>query len=552
MDDSFDELDIPDNWLELGSKRRNEGPDFIIDKRLKSESTGESLFKETSVKDGYGILESHLNYDNGYNNFDAIRPVVSENVLLNNKNIEEPAHNEERNNAVNVRSPNISTSPPINHYDNFSSMGTAPVVDETVQVTEEDSVRTFIREEGVDNDEVLEAGHVTPIISSSPLSDPYGEWSVNEPEFYDNTSNQSLPKDNQNAEHKTYEVEIPLANFPSLSSTPTLEDQSLNQPELNPSFHQEITVEPSPAEKVQPAANGYDHHHSFEFSDNSIVLEDSNVERYVEHLSFTDDELRFISSEPGEFISVEHDNSSGPSSSRTGQGKSLHDNNEKTGLKKISSLVRDAKIIASIVPDRDFNDIYNTLLDNRDNDNRLDIATVQLLEKAPASNEIITLDLFEEVQMVMSAVPTADANIVYTLLESLPPSSQRVKQVINQLNPALAGAVNIVTAAAPSNKKPALKKKESSVDDPFLKNDPLFRDMRTIARMFPEIDRNEIYAMLEANHNRSNRLQAVIEELGHLDRSEGRETAISPEESFTLSAEGRTNRIYFNWTLALL
>ena len=52
-----------------------------------------------------------------------------------------------------------------------------------------------------------------------------------------------------------------------------------------------------------------------------------------------------------------------------------------------------------------------------------------------------------------------------------------------------------------------------AVTTEFSDDDPLVRDMQMIAAMFPDRDRNEIYAYLEAHHDNANRVQVVAEEL---------------------------------------
>ena len=560
MDDKYDELDIPDDWLELGSKRRNKEPDFVVDKKFRSDTSVNST--ATSKEDEVFVPKSDLNGQKGSTdkfNSVAHASVIEEAKSIRIKESEEPAGIREDawNSTINISSSSLS--------DPNESVSRASVIDEEKSVKVKDSEEPAgIREDACDstinisssslsdpNESVLHASVIdeeksvkvkdseepagiredacdsTINTSSSSLSDPY-ESSFNEPVFYENSCDQFLPNEKERAEKQTSVVE---STSDSSTSNDNQRGDSLNGPDL---LSSEVKIQPPVIRDNQGSTfDVSDYSFSSDVHGDSIMIED-NVEKYTEHLSFTDDELSFISSEPGTIITVENDNLQIQSSSKTEVWDGLHGHNDKAGLKKISSLVRDAEIISKIVPDRDFNDIYNTLLDHRDSDNRLDIATAQLLEKTPPSEQTVIIDLFEEVQIVMSAVPKADANIVYTLLEGLPPSTKRVKRVIHHLNPALAGDES-------PTPKPALKKKESSIEDPHLKNDPIFRDMRTIARIFPETDRNEIYALLEANHDKGNRLQAVIEEIGKLKRDESQEIIIPEEDNIKLSAEGMTH-----------
>ena len=53
----------------------------------------------------------------------------------------------------------------------------------------------------------------------------------------------------------------------------------------------------------------------------------------------------------------------------------------------------------------------------------------------------------------------------------------------------------------------------SQSEEQMLNNDPIYRDMQVVARMFPGRDKNEIYAYLEAHYDRPNRIDIVTDEL---------------------------------------
>lgn len=77
-----------------------------------------------------------------------------------------------------------------------------------------------------------------------------------------------------------------------------------------------------------------------------------------------------------------------------------------------------------------------------------------------------------------------------------------------------------------------LKHEDSLPADPAVRNDPVFRDMRIIRKLFPAKDPNEIYAYLEANYDKKNRIQLVIE-----DFMEMLNNGSLPEETLTNSSE---------------
>lgn len=87
---------------------------------------------------------------------------------------------------------------------------------------------------------------------------------------------------------------------------------------------------------------------------------------------------------------------------------------------------------------------------------------------------------------------------IFWLLESKKEESDRVNQVVGHFKTQVTGK---------------LVKTDSFPTDPALQNDPIYRDMRIVSKVIPEKDPNEIYAYLEAHHDRKDRLRVVIEEL---------------------------------------
>ena len=83
----------------------------------------------------------------------------------------------------------------------------------------------------------------------------------------------------------------------------------------------------------------------------------------------------------------------------------------------------------------------------------------------------------------------------------------------------------------------------SKEEQELIENDPIYRDTCVIARFYPTHDKNEIYAFLEANHNRPNRIAVVSDELARIqqerddliDRRPSDESRDSKEEDAELS-----------------
>ncbi|XP_071079624.1 uncharacterized protein [Haliotis cracherodii] len=245
-----------------------------------------------------------------------------------------------------------------------------------------------------------------------------------------------------------------------------------------------------------------------------------------------------------------------------------------SAIAKIASLQQDAEVIASLVPNVGVSVIYDKLFPIRTNPNRMDIVTTELLDNPPdaaqtdeaprskgetvskpalyedvksvihkvkqvaasmklnpaeiyvllerhadaadrtdvvanlflqdlkntagASNEV---DLFDEVQKVITKVPAANPDQVYALLESFSSHGDRVQKVVDQLTKVVDKPIVIDDDSLPSEPQ-------------LINDDPVFSDMKKVAEMFPEMDRNEIYAYLEAHHDKKDRVLRVTEEIG--------------------------------------
>ncbi|XP_060070591.1 uncharacterized protein LOC132550525 [Ylistrum balloti] len=228
-------------------------------------------------------------------------------------------------------------------------------------------------------------------------------------------------------------------------------------------------------------------------------------------------------------------------------------------LMKIESVFKDAKLIASIIHDREVEKIYESLKRKRRNPNRVDVVMneilqetrsveqedtssllladfVNLIDKAMANMESLPLtaeeiqgllrqegnrpdrvdrvftkvlrlvyhpkpfSLEEDVRMVITQMPEANPDEVRRLMSDAQGQGQedRVKHVVSILK---------------NDTRAYLKKDDSIPQDPTVSNDPLFKDMRIVKKVLPHKDPNEIYAFLEAHYDKKNRIKVVIEEL---------------------------------------
>ncbi|KAK6181366.1 hypothetical protein SNE40_009232 [Patella caerulea] len=211
-----------------------------------------------------------------------------------------------------------------------------------------------------------------------------------------------------------------------------------------------------------------------------------------------------------------------PSSFKTTEAASSNNNarTDTPGLSKIESCYRDAKLINNIVP-KDIDAIYDKLVERRSNPNRMDIVTATLLDEPDSTTSD---DIFKDVKTVIKNVQDKSNEklneaYILSLLRLNEKKKNRVDVVTGQLLVSLQDTIQ--SRDSQDENTPKLKKFDTDSDDPLVKNDPIFQDMRVISKMFPDIDRNEIYAYLEAHHHKKDRIQVVIEELLKSGNSQG-------------------------------
>ena len=229
-------------------------------------------------------------------------------------------------------------------------------------------------------------------------------------------------------------------------------------------------------------------------------------------------------------------------------------------MNKLKSVMEDAKFIGDILNNIDVSDIYDKLKAIRQNADRIEIVTNQLLENntkqktvEKSTSNVFMQDFVRIIDLTttnMSALPVS-AEEIQDLLNSAQTRPNRVDHVFSQIlglyclkrqgHGDLVKDMKTVLVQCPwvsfdEVSKMMIKKKtspdrtkqildlflpkandlqrtDSALSNTSLANDELYKDTRIIAKVMPEIDRNEIYAYLEAHHHEKNRIHIVIEEL---------------------------------------
>ena len=204
---------------------------------------------------------------------------------------------------------------------------------------------------------------------------------------------------------------------------------------------------------------------------------------------------------------------------------------------KYESVQRDAKTISAIVPNVDVDKVYDKILQVRNEGNRVDIVTNEILENLDrhepeemAVVESSSDEIFEDVAAVLVKCPNADPSRVYDLLEECKDKASRVESIIGQLSGTRVD--NISSSSSDKAVKVTSSEKSTNLfSDPEFKLNPLYGDVKTLHKVMPDKDPNELYAYLEAHFDRPNRVQIVIDELA---KSESQESLpiVSKSNSF--------------------
>ena len=210
----------------------------------------------------------------------------------------------------------------------------------------------------------------------------------------------------------------------------------------------------------------------------------------------------------------------------------------KIPLLKIISVQNDADKLAEIFSVDDTNALYDKVLELRLDPNRLSLMLDGMLDSAVSGDaskstskgsndherqssdvEGIFADI-AKVQSLLEEGTAANPNETYCLLEACL-SEDRVAQVANALMCNLSSAD--LHLGCLKEDKPDSDNLRTFVVQPFsdddLRNDPIFKDTEIVSKLFPTMDKNEIYAYLEAHYEKPDRVAVVVDELLRLQSS---------------------------------
>ena len=159
-------------------------------------------------------------------------------------------------------------------------------------------------------------------------------------------------------------------------------------------------------------------------------------------------------------------------------------------------------------------------------------STSEVLEKEPNES-----DIMDDVALVAKRYPSMDPNLIFEMLEMVEDQNIRVKLVMDKLSEQ--HPMKLVTKADGSSVNQDSDHKNDK------QNAQLVKDTNSLAKIFPNTDKNEIYAYLEANFHNPRRVDIVMEELLQLQGSQNetdQAAAETPEDTENRGKEPEKRR----------
>ena len=174
----------------------------------------------------------------------------------------------------------------------------------------------------------------------------------------------------------------------------------------------------------------------------------------------------------------------------------------------------------------DPNRVFLMLESNKNKSDRVDqvIKTLATENATPATVAPTKRTLMDDVQALAMKFPASDTNELYSLLEAVDPSEDRLQQVTRQLEQKANRVSRTPRKTTTTDKDSANKPQDKSIDDGI--HDTFLNDLDLLCKVFPDQDRNEIGALLESCPRQCMRVQEVIRRLVNIEYSQGNQESV--------------------------
>lgn len=205
-------------------------------------------------------------------------------------------------------------------------------------------------------------------------------------------------------------------------------------------------------------------------------------------------------------------------------------------VKKVVQLIQEHSPVIIL----DLTEVYIMLQQYAKNEDRVKTVAETFLTRAKRENGDYNHfsqgdSIFDNAIKLIAEFPDIHPSVIYEMLEREGDN----KDELDSLRKTLANMVEGVGSKGLLEELPQGLDNSQS-DDSLYRDDPVYRDMRTISKVFPHRDQNEIYALVEAHYYKKDRIQVVIDELTMLERGSQTEADMySPASSLEKRPSGK-------------
>ena len=215
-----------------------------------------------------------------------------------------------------------------------------------------------------------------------------------------------------------------------------------------------------------------------------------------------------------------------------GQGTSHDESSVYDDVKKVVARVKAVKPDAKV----NVTQVYMLLEQRKGRSDRIGFVCKALLGEGDPTHQQTEFtsanDIFNQAMKLNSEFPCINPSVIYELLEKFSSQENPLDSVREKLQTQPSSTAQRSMSNLTSTPKVPIPSDDSISNDPLVQNDPVFRDMRIISKMFPEKDQNEIYALVEAHYYKNDRVQVVIEELLRVEKNSQDSSTLSHSLEF--------------------